>query len=276
VIPASAKYRALLVTLGLAAAPALVPGVAHGDHEVLVTARDAANNAKTVSLGKVSVANGPGAGAPNGASASRLAKLTARFARTRARSTRLRFSSRPTVRGTLVDEQGRPITGATIAVLQRRRQTGADPVQVATVQTGADGTFSHKLSPGPSRTVTFAYSAFSGDAEPAASSSLRAVVRALVSARIRPRSLRAGQRITLAGRLGLLGREGIDVKIKSQNGHRWQTVDDVKTTRGRRFRWTYRFTSGAAGRTYAFRARVDSPLYPFAPSNSRTIYVRVR
>ena len=50
----------------------------------------------------------------------------------------------------------------------------------------------------------------------------------------------------------------------------------LKATRGGRLRWRYRFSRSAAGRTFAFRVRVDSPIYPFAPGNSRTMLVRVR
>jgi hypothetical protein len=32
----------------------------------------------------------------------------------------------------------------------------------------------------------------------------------------------------------------------------------------------------AHGRTFAFRAHVDSPVYPFTPGNSRGFSVRVR
>jgi hypothetical protein len=250
--------------------------VPDGSHELIVTARDAANNALARSLGTVVVANGPSAGAPNGASASRLAKITAGFASTRRRSKRVGYGSRPTVRGRLVNEQGQPISGATVAVLQQLRRAGADPVQVATVSTGADGTFSYKLAGGPSRTMTFAYSAFANDPKPTATSSLQTVVAALVSARVSPRSVRAGTKITLTGRLRLLGREGIEVKIQPRDGRVWHTFATVKTTRGGRFRWTYRFKASAAGRTFAFRARVDSPLYPFAATNSKPILVRVR
>jgi hypothetical protein len=45
---------------------------------------------------------------------------------------------------------------------------------------------------------------------------------------------------------------------------------------GGKFRWRYRFSRVAAGRTFAFRARVDSPLYPFAVGNSKAMFVRVR
>ena len=250
--------------------------VPDGSHELVVTVRDAANNALTRSLGTVVVANGPSAGAPNGASASRLAKITAGFATTRQRARRMRYGSRPTVRGRLVDERGRPISGATVAVVQQLRRAGADPVQVATVSTAADGTFSYKLAGGPSRTMTFAYSAFANDPKPTATSSLRTVVRAQLSSRVSPRSVRAGGRITLSGGLRLLGREGIEVKIQPRDGRVWRTIATVKTTRGGRFRWTYRFKRGAAGRTFAFRARVDSPLYPFAAGNSKPVLVRVR
>jgi hypothetical protein len=250
--------------------------VPDGSHELLVTVRDAASNALTTSLGAVTIANGPGPGAPNGGSASRLARLAVTYATTQKRSRRLRFASQPTIRGKLADEHGQPIAGATIAVLQRPRQAGAVPVQTATVATQPDGSFSYKPPMGPSRTITFAYAAFSGDAKPAATSSLRTVVRALVAARITPRSVRARTPITMSGRLPLLGREGVEVKIQARDGSRWRTIDDVKTTRGGRFRWRYRFKSSGAGRTFGFRARVASPVYPFAAGNSKPIFVRVR
>jgi hypothetical protein len=87
--------------------------------------------------------------------------------------------------------------------------------------------------------------------------------------------LRAPGRISLVGGLSPLGREGIEVKIQARNGRRWQTIGDTKTTRGGRFHWSYRLSSSAGGRTYVFRARVASPIYPFATSNSRPILVRV-
>ncbi len=249
--------------------------VADGAHELLVTARDAANNVTTRTAGTVTVANGAPS-IPNGTGASRLAKLTARFATTRQRARHLRYRSRPTVRGRLVDESGQPIAGASVALLERRKRAGAPTTQVATVQTAADGTFSHRLGPGPSRTITLAYTAFSNDAEPTTTSALRTIVRAPVSAALRPRSVRAGGRVRITGRLTLLGREGIEVKIQGRNGRRWQTIGDARTARRGTFRWSYRFSRAAAGRTFAFRVRVSSPIYPFATSTSRTLVVRVR
>lgn len=249
--------------------------VPDGDQELVVTVQDWAKNVLTRSLGNVAVVNGAPS-VPNGANPSRLAKLTARFTSTSKRSRTLRFRSSPTVKGTLVNESGQPITGATVALLARLRQSGAQPVQIATVTTGADGTFATKLASGPSRTVTFAYTAFSDDAKPATTSTLRTVVRAVVSARISPRSVRAGRRLRLSGRLSLLPRRGVQVTIQARDGRRWRTVDSVRTTRTGSFSWPYRFKPSAAGHTFAFRARVTSPIYPFAAGNSKTLLVRVR
>ncbi|MDP2709645.1 MAG: hypothetical protein Q8O56_00380 [Solirubrobacteraceae bacterium] len=247
-----------------------------GPHELRLTVRDAANNAVTRSLGAITIANGPPAGSPNGANPDRRAKLTVRHATTNARSRTLRYGSQPTIRGRLVNAAGRPISAATIVVHQRRQAAGARTTQAATVQTAANGTFSRKLGRGPSRTVTVAYTAFSGDDAPATRASLRTVVRALVSAQVTPRSVRPARPITLTGRLRLLPREGIEVKIQAQDGRRWRTIDDVRTARRGTFRWTYRFRSSGSGRRYAFRVRVASPLYPFASGNSKPVFVRVR
>jgi hypothetical protein len=250
--------------------------VPDGNHELIVTVRDAANNALMRSLGTVTVANGPRPAVPNGGSASRLAKITARYTTTTKRSRTLRFTARPSVSGTLLDENGKPIAGATVAVLARLRQSGAADALIASATTAADGTFSLTLPSGPSRTITFAYTAFSADAKPAATAVLKTNVRALISARISPRSVRAGNSITLRGRLGLLPRRNVEVKIQARQGLTWRTIDDVRTASDGSFRWRYRFPTRQARRTYAFRARVASPIYPFAAASSKVVRVGVR
>jgi hypothetical protein len=250
--------------------------VPDGSHELLITVRDGADNTLTRSLGAIAVANGTGPGAPNGVNPSRLAKLTANYATTRKRSRRMSYGSRPAIHGTLVDQQGQPIVGATVAILQRHRQSGARSTQVATITTGRDGRFSYKLESGPSRTLTFAYTAFAADPKPAATSVLRTEVRASLSLAAAPRSPRAGQLMTLSGRLRLLPRARVEVKIQPRQGRRWYTFGTVKTTKGGHFRWRYRFDRSKRGSSFVFRARVDSPIYPFAAGNSRAIRVHVR
>jgi hypothetical protein len=249
--------------------------VADGSNELVVTVRDAADNVLTRSLGAVTVANG-GVAIANGSPASRLARITARFTSTRRSSRRVGFGSTPTVKGTLVDETGRPIAGATVAILARPRQAGAQPAQAATATTAADGTFTTKLPSGPSRTFTFAYTAFSTDTRPAATATLKTTVRGQVSASIAPRSVRPGGRITLSGRITLLARRNVDIKIQARQGKIWRTIDETRTRTGGSFRWTYRFAARQARRGYAFRARVISANYPFAAGNSKPVLVRVR
>ena len=249
--------------------------VADGNQELVVTVRDAAGNALTRSLGVVTVANGS-APIPNGAPASRLARITARFTSTSRRSRRVGFRSTPTVKGTLRDETGKPIAGATVAILARPRQSGARPAQAATATTGADGAFAIKLPSGPSRTFTFAYTAFSTDAKPATTATLKTTERARVSASIAPRSVRAGGRITLSGRLSLLPRRNVDIKIQARQGRVWRTIDETRTRTGGGFRWSYRFSARQARRAYAFRVRVISANYPFAAGTSKPVLVRVR
>jgi len=250
--------------------------VPDGIYEVSVTVRDAANNATTRSLGTIAVANTGGAGASNGSPPSRQAKLTTRYTTTKARSRRLRYGSHPSVRGTLVDEHAQAIAGATVAVLQRRRQAGAQSVQTATVTTSSDGHFAYKVEPGPSRTLTFAYTAFSGDAKPATTSALRTLVRASLTATITPRSPRAGALASITGQLRYLPRAGVLIFIQYYKGRKWVPVGIVKTRTGGRFLWRHRFLPQVVGRTFTLRAKADSPIYPFAPGTSRTFRVRVR
>ena len=248
-----------------------------GAHAIVVTVTDAAGNATVVNTSTIDVAGSVAPGTPNGAGASRAAKLSARWTSTRRPSRRLGFSARPTLTGTLADEAGRPITGAAIEILVREKRAGARSAPIGTATTGSDGAFRIQLPSGPSRTVTIQYRAFSDDPKPAALVKLRTVVRAQLSASASPRSPRVGGRLTISGRLKYLRRGNVDVTIQARDGRVWRTIGTVKTRRDGRFRWNYRFrTPASAGRTFGFRARVNSVIYPFAAGSSKTVLVRVR
>jgi hypothetical protein len=216
-------------------------------------------------------------GQPNGQNASRSAKLTVAFKGTTARSRRLGFTSQPTITGRLVDESGAGIGVAAVVVQARRRQFRASTTPVDTLTTGADGSFSYKLPSGPARTITFAYTAFAGDPQPAVTSAaLRTLVPASLSAHATPRSPRAGQLMRIAGKLRFLPRSNVQVTIQARSGRTWSTVATVKTRAGGSYSWPHRFRRNQRGRSFVFRARVDSPIYPFTPGNSKAFTVRVR
>lgn len=248
-----------------------------GSHALQVRVTDPAGN-QTVATSATITTTGPLApGTNNGVGASRFAKLTARHSSTRTRTRQLGYRTRPSITGRLVDETGKPIVAAAVDVVVRQRRVGAQSARIATATTGADGSFRVQLPSGPSRTITVQYTAFAGDPKPAATVRLTALVRAQLSASISPRSPRVGRPLRLTGRLRYLRRKGVDIKIQARDGRVWRTVDSVKTRSDGRFRWTYRFRSpAAAGRSFTFRARVDSTIYPFSAGNSRAVKVRVR
>lgn len=253
--------------------------IPNGTHPVTVAARDAAGNTTLRSAGTVSVANGVATvpGGPNGARASRAAKLTVRHAGSRPRKTRrVRYGSRPTVRARLTNEQGQPISGAKLVVLSRERRDDAPRTAIATVTTDADGAASHKLPPGPSRTITFSYTAF-GSEPPARLRSVFSSVRASVAAaRISPRRPRAGGLARFTGRLRYLPRRRVQILIQARDGRRWRTIGQTQTRTGGRFTWRYRFKRSSIGTRFVLRARVKSPNYPFSTGYSPRLAVRVR
>ena len=252
---------------------ALTPGA----HNLTIAITDAAGNQTVASTATITVAGSVPAGTANGAGASRAARLESRFAGRRPRTRRMGFRTRPTITGRLLNEGGAPITGAAVDVLARERRRGATSARIATALTGADGVFRIQLPSGPSRTITVQYTAFSGDAAPAARVTLRALVRASLTASASTRSPRLGRLFRVRGRLRNLPIRGVDVAIQARDGRVWRTVDTVKTGSDGRYSWPYRFRSGnSAGRAYFFRARVDSSSYPFEAGSSRVIRVRVR
>ena len=84
----------------------------------------------------------------------------------------VRYGQRPTING-MLHCGATPIPGATVDVGAADAGTEpslADPT--AAVKTASDGSFSYRLAPGASRTLTFSYAAYSDDATPTASTLL--------------------------------------------------------------------------------------------------------
>jgi hypothetical protein len=263
--------------------PATVNGVltlntdllAPGSHAFAFRVSDTAGN-QTLAGASTITTTGPRPAGANGSGASRFAKLTARFASGKPTVRRLGFNTRPTITGRLLDERGGAIAGAAIDVLVRPRAAGQRSTPIATATTGADGRFRLVLPSGPSRTITVAYTAFTGDPKPSATVRLRALVRARLTVSISPRSPRAGRPVRFSGRLLYQPRSKVLVAIQARQGRTWRTVDTVETRSGGRYSWPYRFPARQAGRTFVFRARVKSPNYPFEPGTTKAIRVHVR
>jgi len=107
-----------LVTLNT---DALTPG----RHSLSVLVADATGNTTLAHSGAITVVGSVPVGSPNGAPASRGAKLTARFGTRGRRVRRLGYETRPTISGRLVNEAGAPIAGAAVDILVRDARSGA-------------------------------------------------------------------------------------------------------------------------------------------------------
>ena len=263
-----------------------------GVHDVMVTATDAANNTTIRAAGEVDVRNrsaaappatpaasGAGSreelGTPNGSPASRVAELRLRTTGSRDRNgaTLSRYESRLVIRGRLVNAAGRAIADAVVQVLSRHRRAGAHRAHIGTVRTDGGGEFAFRLPAGPSRTVTFVYTAFAGESASGQASVATSVRASIVAARFTPRSPRPGERVTFTGRLKYLPRSEVQVAIQFLDGRRWRTIGLTRTRREGRFTWLYRFIRSSPGDRFVFRAHVSSPIYPFAAGSSAAVGV---
>jgi hypothetical protein len=175
---------------------------------------------------------------------------------------------------------GRPIGGATLAIIAQTAG-GTGSRTIARAHTRADGTFSLVVPAGPSRTVTVAYRAFSGDAGYAAQARVKETVRAGAQLQISPRQISSEGEIALGGRVdGPLPHHGVIVDlIVHYKGH-WVPIRSkpggpiVQTDATGHFLVSYKF-QGATGR-FPFRAEIPGGQagLPYARGYSNTINVK--
>jgi hypothetical protein len=193
-------------------------------------------------------------------------------------SRHVRFGGSVTVNGWLGTSDGTALPGQSITLLAAPDDGRGLFQPVTVVVTGADGSWTASLRPGPSRLIEAQYG---GDAteESTASGEVKTVVPARVRLNIRPRQAQWGGKIRITGRLlgGYVpsGGELIVLWIgwpggSTEIGHLYAGSDG-------RFSSTYTFLRGNGTETYklwATTARESS--YPFTPSRSRAVPVTVR
>jgi hypothetical protein len=184
---------------------------------------------------------------------------------------RVRPGSAATVSGWLGTTAGNALGGQTVRVLAAPDNGMKRFTQVALATTSANGSWTARIPPGPSRLVVAAYGG-APTVEPALSASARLVVPASVSLRIRPRRTHWGGRITIAGRLrgGFIpaGGELVVLWIGWRGGS--TEIGHLYTRSKGTFASRYTFLRGNGAETYRlWAATARESAYPFAPGRSR-------
>lgn len=182
------------------------------------------------------------------------------------------FGHSVTVKGRL-GCQATPVPEATITV------DASGEAKALSLHTDADGTFVYSLPLGPSRTLSFRYTAYSTDSEPAATATAAIEVAPKIALSIAPRYTHNDSTILWRGRItgGPYPPGGVTLLVQVRENDRWQTFDQIVTHDGRiAYRYTFRRTTRPT--TYTFRVALPhggSVGYPYSPAASRPINVRV-
>lgn len=237
-------------------------------------------NAKPGATDAEKGAKAAGAGAPNGTNASPNARLVVKLTDDRT-TRRVAYGKPATIRGTLADETGKPVAGATVSVTTRVRRAGAKPAARKPLTTNARGEFVLTVAKGPSRELTFGYRAYTADTDLTATKSVTLLVASKLKLTATPRRLRNGKRVRFTGMVKgkPTGRHGPLVDLQVLVDGRWRSFlkGAVRADRQGRFKASYRFLRTTRPTTYRFRAvaRQDAA-YPYTANHSPRITVRVR
>jgi hypothetical protein len=191
------------------------------------------------------------------------------------RTTRtIRYGGTATLSGVALNPDGGPAAGATVLILEG----DSSLVEVSRVLAGADGRFSFKVPPGVNRTLRTGFRAAASDVALACSNTVSLRVKAGVTLRAKPRSVRFGRTTRFSGRVlgaGLPAR-GKLVDLQAYEG-RWRTFKTVRSKASGTFSARYRFVRVNRTRTLKFRARVRREAgFPYQLGTSKTTKVRIR
>jgi hypothetical protein len=180
--------------------------------------------------------------------------------------------------------KGGSVTGQEIAITETFAPGSKPSRRTSLVRTGADGRFSLRLGPGPSREVVATF-AGSGTLTRASSQSFQLEVPASVRLRASATSARiGGAPVIFTGRVAAVGVEraalrGLPVELQFRfRGGKWSEFRTVETDRQGRFRYAYRFSDDdSRGVRFGFRAHAKGREgWPYGPGSSRPVLVTGR
>ncbi len=190
---------------------------------------------------------------------------------------RIPFGHASSVGGWVGLADGTALPGVPVAVMSATDNGLGRWHQTEVTTTGADGTWSAELAPGPSRLIEAVYPG-SDTAEPATSGQVRLTVRTKVLLSIHPRVVRWGHTIKISGRV--LGRNipaGKLLRLRIGTARAYSTVGIPDINADGRFRTTWTFAPGHGVVRYWFSVTtLPEADYPYAQSGSRRVYVTVQ
>jgi hypothetical protein len=185
--------------------------------------------------------------------------------------------------GRLRNISGAPLAGQEVVVMETFAP-GSRPSQRTTlIHTRPDGTFSLRLTPGPSRAVSAAF-AGTKTLSRASAESFHLDVSGSVRLRASATTARVGGRpVVFSGRIRQSGvaplEEGLPVELQFRyRGSGWSGFRTVQTDARGRFRYAYRFSDDdSRGVRFQFRAYAKGREgWPYEPAFSRPIAVTGR
>jgi hypothetical protein len=180
--------------------------------------------------------------------------------------------------GRLLVGRRAPLAGMPIQVIERFAPGSGREQRLTTIRSAADGSFSVRLGPGPSRQVVAALApttTLSG----ASSRTLHLAVRSGVHLRASSSLARIGGRpLVFSGRVGgAVPVEGKVVELQFRlPGLTWSEFRTIRSDSRGRFRYAYRFADDdSRGVRFQFRAFAPAQAgWPFEPAGSRSVAVR--
>jgi len=201
--------------------------------------------------------------------------LSASFQGAAADAVTVGFGEGAQVTGSLADEAGDPISGATICVQSQAAGAEGPPTPVATATTGANGEFTYAVSPGPNRRLLVGYRHDSFQV--AKTLSVNSHTRP--SLRLSAGRIDAGKSVGISGELPGPEAAGrvLVLQASALHGRRWLTFRRVTTGPNGGFRATYHFARARHTITYRLRAAVPRQAgYDYEPGVSKPARVKVR
>jgi hypothetical protein len=213
-----------------------------------------------------------GVGAPNGTPAAETALIQLAGSHTIYRS----FAKRAfTLTGRLTENQGNPISGATLDVLQQIAGTSTLSL-VKHATTNSSGAFAVTVPAGPSRRIEIAYRAYTGDPGYTTTAAVAETVRAGVQLHVTTITGGPNGTILLSGRVsGPIPPQGALVQILVHWRGHWELIRNPRTHPDGTFHVAYQF-QGDIGR-FPFWAEIPAGQvnFPYSTGYSNIVNVSI-